>query len=500
MKRIVSVLLAVCMMAGLLGVSAIPASAAGENALFDISIGGTTWISGATWKGGGGWFATVDEAALDWAENFVPLTLSENTEYGATIYRKFDWKTFSWGYTYSITMQGSDSGVAPLPPLWMIFVLFLPVATIHSHPEDSVADFSQQDLDVTDFFGLLMRYSYVAGPDGLVCKYDSQTKASELINGDDDVLAANGIFAAVERYNRSHGGTGQLSATITGPQEVTITGDVTGVTQPLSLYNGCVYIKLNANIEADAQNPPYSLIRDSRSYGTLEVVGGVLRGSSFETDINRTIVLSGENINHTFVVSGGALYGGIFASTLILKGGVIDITSSWISTTVLLILKDATVHRAPGDFYHTLSSMFAYVDPGVDFGFNHAADYISFLADADFMEFTALNYAHTYREIILSKGQTLTIPEGATVDITYGDLILDGGSLVIDGTLMNSLGYNELIINHGTVTGANAGELAGVYDEQEQPPVGPPWYEGLPPWLDFILRYYTFGWLWYFMV
>ena len=321
------------------------------------------------------------------------------------------------------------------------------------------------------------------------------------------------IIAIVEEYNKIHGGEGSLVATITGNKEVTITGQVIGVTQALVIqsgefYTGGILIKLNAIIEADSENPPDALIHDYIP-GVIEVIGGVLRSPAYALE-------SGDTTN-IFVVSGGAVYAGISASTLVIKGGIVEFTVDFwdtllasyptanVSAGSLSISKGATVRLAhinvPEDAnYQLLTAHVAFIDFDADILFEGFEPRIMILANASFTEFTAQNEAELWQDFTLLPGQTLTVPENTTLYVTYGDLILNGGTLVIDGHIIleesDEYGYcGKLEIIYGTITGKNAGDLAGTYEKAPDPPV-PPWWSTLSPILQFLLRWFCFGWIW----
>ena len=434
-------------------------------------------ITGVTWEAGCGWFETIDEAALDWALTFVPRTIEEDAEFGAIIYRRFDWRTLRWGYSYSQTIRGLRYSVFPVPPLWMVFFPFMAAGAIHTHPYGSSTYFSQQDLDSANFLALLAHYSYVAGPCGSVRRYDARTRTFELIH---DATSPESVLRAVADYNENHGGTGELIATVTGPREVTITGEVIGTTWPLEFMHNTagISIILDATIKACPAYPPWALVASFRRSGTVEVAGGVLRVPS---EAPTEVAITSHDPYHTLIISGGAVYGNVIASTLSVTGGTID-NDRFISTSV------------------------AHISPEVDVVLTHP-QYVIW-ANADFTEFTvSSDEIQLNRHFRLGPGQTLTILENAAMQLWLGNLILDGGTLVIDGELTTMpeehpdfAWAGELRIISGTITGANAGDLAGVYEAGEPPSFIPAWIARLPRWLDFILRYYAFGWWWFFLV
>ena len=97
---------------------------------------------------------------------------------------------------------------------------------------------------------------------------------------------------------------------------------------------------------------------------------------------------------------------------------------------------------------------------------------------------------------------TLTLPGFETDDI-FGHLTLDNGHLVIDGTLIyDNSEYQFFKIISGTISGKNAGDLAGTYKDGQKITniiiVDPPlkWWQRLPSFLQFLLRWLCFGWIW----
>jgi len=165
MKRLTSVLLALVLAAGIMAAGVIPAAA-------------------ATGQLPGDWFATADEAALGFAMAYMPLTLIEGVEYGATIYRTFNWDDFRLGYTYSIPHKGDEYSVSVMPPSWLLLFPFLLVGDVHTHPRGGGDDFSEWDIVGAHIFGFVFwcyRYIYVVTPGGLVRRYDMRTRQNQIV-------------------------------------------------------------------------------------------------------------------------------------------------------------------------------------------------------------------------------------------------------------------------------------------------------------------------------
>jgi hypothetical protein len=500
MKKFLAVLLTVCMLAGVGTVGA---------AAYDAAPGFNTEaqaVTGVTWASGFRWFATIDEAALDWALTFVPRTLEQDAEFGAIIFRSFNWRTFRWGYSYSQTIRGVTYAVMPLPPVWLLLFPFMAAGSVHTHPYGSDSYFSQQDINSAHFWALIAHYSYVAGPCGSVRKYDARTQTFELIH---DASDPKRVMQTIAEYNQTHGGTGELTATMTGVREVTITGEVTGATEMLWFFREPgVSIILNASIEACPDNPPWTLIFDSRRGGRLEVAGGTLRSSA--------AVINARRCYHMLTISGGALHGELWARTVVMTGGVADIVACyWYTSEKSMFIETLSVHEGatlritlndvpagtnPDDLF--IGIMVTYISPQADVETNFPMN-DTIWANADFTEFAVPARAWISMDFRIGPGQTLTVEENAAMYILSQHLILDGGTLALNGALVLMseespfLYSGEFIIRSGTIAGTNAGDLAGIY---EPPSIAPPWFERLPRWLDFILRYYAFGWWWYWLV
>jgi len=442
MKKLLTILLAVTMITSLF---ALPAAAQPEQAL--------PGITGMTWEGQGGWWASLDEAALAWADVFVPHQHEQYREFGAIIYRSFSWRNFRWGYTFSQTVRGEEYMVMPLPPAHVIRRPFRAAGSIHTHPYWSSNHFSGGDLDSAHAWQSVAHFSYVAGPQGCVRRYDARTREFELVRNN---MNPQPVLDEVAWFNQAHGGTGELIATVTAPQEVTITGHVTDAQSNL-WFGGFalsdITIRLNATIIA---HPSYSssLISDSRNESKIYIDGGLLQSNG------NAIVTN--NITSTLTINGGEIVGGVIASgRLNFFDGTVNTASSRLQANAIYISPQAqlTTPNPPWITMHT---------------------------NADFTTMTVIEESFSWRPqtIYLRPGDTLIIEESASLDVgNWGSIFLLGGTLVIDGELLG-----EIEIVRGTITGQNAGELAGTHA---------PWYDRLPGWLDFFLRYFTFGFLWF---
>ena len=137
------------------------------------------------------WFATTDEAALDFSLTYMAVTLTEGIELGTTIYRKFNWRTFKMGYGYASPRVGTETSVFLMPPLRIFLCPLLYAANIHTHPPRSSANFSGQDMSVIQRFSWIpiIECVYVVGPEGRLRRYDWKTKENEIIYNNLDFFA-----------------------------------------------------------------------------------------------------------------------------------------------------------------------------------------------------------------------------------------------------------------------------------------------------------------------
>lgn len=187
MKRIISALLVLCMATGLLYAGGFPVSAVGED------------ISSPPWpKRTGEWFASANEAARDFALTYMIFQFNEGVEIGTTIYRKFNWKTFKMGYSYSNPHRGTANSANVTPPIWIFLLPFLYDSYIHTHP--STNNFSEGDFTAAKAWDIIFPFlqcAYVVTPNGCLRKYNPRTKANEMIYSDLDYFSKYEEFRLV---------------------------------------------------------------------------------------------------------------------------------------------------------------------------------------------------------------------------------------------------------------------------------------------------------------
>ena len=136
------------------------------------------------------WFATADEAARDFALTYMAFQLTEGVEFGTSIYRKFNWKTFKLGYSYAEPIRGTEENVLLISSIWMLLCPFLYAADIHTHPySDNFSDPDLKGAAVRKFLLPWFQYSYVSSPNGELRRYTPKTKTNEVIYKNLDYFA-----------------------------------------------------------------------------------------------------------------------------------------------------------------------------------------------------------------------------------------------------------------------------------------------------------------------
>ena len=330
------------------------------------------------------------------------------------------------------------------------------------------------------------------------------------------------ILAVIAKYNLNHGGTGTLVASVSGANEVTITGSVinatailflgipfietnviwkatlTGYSMVLSLFNCNLEICDGAYIESESKNQ--EVISSS---GSILISGGTVIGNiTGVLDNGLTITggtITGDLHSEVIEITGGTVSGFIRAQGRIsITGGIVTaeglgnfFSLCEIAGNAVVTLKDVS----------KLSVLSMYIAPSATVNF-FPDNYIK--SDASFKNLEVVGWAQFTGALYLFNDVTLTIPTGTTLDLTeYGYLTLNYSNLVIDGTLIyDNSEFQFLKIITGTISGKNAGELAGTYEDGQKianiiivdPPIK--WWEPLSPFLQFLLRWFCFGWIW----
>jgi len=250
------------------------------------------------------------------------------------------------------------------------------------------------------------------------------------------------VMAAVKAYNKSHGGTGELFAEV-GDTDwwndvIIVKGEVAGATKALKLQNNGIEVAWRAKLSGNAVGE--ALIQyESRilveSGAEIRTDGLALEGNDFFITGGTITAANAIRMNGDFLtVSGGDITGDIYvteAESVGIRGGTIN---GSVSIYACRSVFSGGIVNAP---------------------------------------------------LIAVRGDEVIIEKGAKV--TADDFKLPKGTkLVIDGKLVlpKDFDYSNW---EGTVTGKNAGKLAGMY---------PRWWMHLPNWMQWALRYLCFGWIW----
>ena len=192
MKKLVSILLAAILALGVMSAAAVPAAAF-------ITLSPTR---------PGAWFATADEAAVAFATDYIPRTLAQGVEYGATIYRTLNWRTMQFGYTYTRPNRGNAYSVSVQPPLPLLLLPFLLAGDIHTHPKGGGNIFSEIDINGANAMAERWpsyQYMYLAAPNGSVRRFEMATQKIIVIHTGIDTSAGESAAPAGVRSADSAG-------------------------------------------------------------------------------------------------------------------------------------------------------------------------------------------------------------------------------------------------------------------------------------------------------
>lgn len=313
----------------------------------------------------------------------------------------------------------------------------------------------------------------------------------------------------VAEFNQSHGGTGELIATAEGSGEylrLRITGEIVGVTRGITFPSAGVPIVWQARLSGDTQNgealvtAPQLIVEtggeiiasDRAIEGTIvQVNGGLIVGQqAIYSDGHITIssgMVSGDLTQRGMQlnIESGVVEGSISLNPdvpLNIFGGMVSapfIDAGWrvcIENDAQVKIEDITglenswvsiASTASTNFEDRLNNVVLQID-----------DVAIVLGSA------TLDYG--FFEI--ESQQTLYIPRDASLTIK-SMLHLNEGTVVIDGTLILPEYFNPRDWN-GYITGDNSGDLAGSWPR----PLS--WWQRLPNWIQWVLRWVFFGWIW----
>ena len=286
-----------------------------------------------------------------------------------------------------------------------------------------------------------------------------------------EALAAT--LAAIEAYNSTHGGIGALAADASG-DEIVVTGEAKDVTKGLVLPHKANWkAKLNGDTEGEA------LIRgtvtvllgaeiftDGRAVEGLEihVQGGVIAGAE-------AIYSPGGIVQ----ITGGIVVGNIYASELSIENARVDIDDG-------AGLENSVVYIAPTATTNLEDKLTNYIE-------DNGQGLLTVIGDV------TLNSPLEF--------EVLYIPDDAKLTINANDFALPEDTLlIVDGKLVLPEGY-DFSEWKGTVTGQNVDDfgedLPGDGDDDDDGNSTEPtlkWWQRLPDWAQWSLRYICFGWIW----
>jgi len=336
------------------------------------------------------------------------------------------------------------------------------------------------------------------------------------------------VIAAVEEFNRTHGGTGALIVTFgyddNGFEAMVITGEVTGATRGLALpFNVVWQAKLSGDpvggealINGSLVIMPGAEITTSgraiETYG-VRMAGGTITAAEaiyalddgFGVAIQDGVVNGDINFVHT--ISGGTINGSFAAHRI--AGGTIN-APALSAFNHLTIEGDA---RVSAECVVGLENTVTSIAPtaAVDF-----EDRLNNFIRNDNPDLTIVGNVTLSRELfvcscIVIPGQSFWsnrityIPVGSTLTVTNPvafQLKGNNTTLIIDGTLNLPANFDFSNWN-GVVMGDNAGNLAGTWVNGERNPQNGSssqpctrWYTRVPRFLHWILRWVLFGWAW----
>ena len=298
------------------------------------------------------------------------------------------------------------------------------------------------------------------------------------------------IILAIESHD--HGGEGELTATLHN-NSIIVTGEVTGMTQGLVLENGefpvIVQAQLSGNPaggEALITSNSWLFIADGAEIFTIGraieaydvmMAGGLIVAAEAIIAAER-ISINGGTVNGSLRLTNPLAQLSISSNAQVNAYSIeanwhVDITeNAQVAVENLAGLANTIVYiaqTAETNFEDRLSNFILRMGDGVDM--------VVGTVTLDHGEFT------------VGLGQTLYIPEGAKLTIGESEFSLNGGVIIVDGTLVLPDGV-DLSAWEGYVTGENAGELAGDWTNTQ------PWHQGLPRWIQWVLRWIFFGWAW----
>ncbi|MCL2447081.1 MAG: polymer-forming cytoskeletal protein [Oscillospiraceae bacterium] len=326
------------------------------------------------------------------------------------------------------------------------------------------------------------------------------------------------ITSAVDSYNRRHGGVGELrfDYLVEGGSLVgTISGMVTGATRefylPIPYPDTQTNIFWNARLSGSTEQ---ALLRSHGRFilsANAEVINQAPNGSAIESHevvvhgfVSATQAITATNL--VTVTGGGIVHGNITAAREVAISGSGTAAQGNIITTRLNVHAGAGLHApsVQAASVEVLGTSNVLIDNTS--GLQNAIITLANTAQTNIIA-TANNYILRRGNLWEVMGQVtfdgqLEIGAGETFWIGENDsltveaLQMLGGFLVIDGTLNLPADF-DFSDWQGQVSGANAGELAGNWPRPvEGACCENAWYNAVPNWVHWMLRWIFFGWLW----
>jgi|GEM_PF-3476956 len=335
----------------------------------------------------------------------------------------------------------------------------------------------------------------------------------------DIAIITAAIRSAVESYNRRHGGVGELRFDYVVEADAlvgTISGVVTGATRefylPIPYPDTQTSIFWHARLQGSTE-PGQALLRSHGRFA-VSATGEVINDAA-----NGVAIAGHEVIVHGFVraaqaitaqlvtvTDGGIVQGSVTAAREVTLGGSGTAVQGNIVTTRLNVRDGASLH-AP--FVQATSVEILGTSNVLIDNTSGLQNTIVTLANT-----AQTNIVRDARNFMLRRGNLWEVMGRVTLDtqleigaghtlwigqedsLTVEGLNLLGGFLVIDGTLNLPADF-DFSGWQGDVSGANAGGLAGNWPRPaEAPCCENAWYNRVPRWLHWMLRWIGFGWLW----
>jgi len=287
---------------------------------------------------------------------------------------------------------------------------------------------------------------------------------------------------------------------------VTITGEVRNAKRALNMLNfpGPAVIKWNATLVGHPHSSYVDLLftygsfimeggliqTDEPGYSCISASVAVINDGLVQTDTGSIAIIGTILVN----VNGGTINGNLVCGNIEINGGTVKgaIRDHKINISGGVVYADAINARLPlyiGGNAKVYGDAMTFTAPIVFIETTATVDvplssYIS-INKALNQEIVVGNLRLSNISYTPDSGVTLVIPEGASLELDRASLTIPNGcTLIIDGTLSTSNPGRLVITPGATVKGKNAGSYATH------------WWTFLHPFLQFLLRWFAFGWIW----